>query len=190
MALGKDYDGQDCSLARALELVGERWTMLVLRDAFYGVRRYSDFLAHLDAPRAVLADRLQALVEAGVLAKQRYQDSPVREEYVLTEMGCELWPALYSLSRWGERYRLDGKPRRAYVHAGCGTQLDQTGACPRCGKAVLPRDVEVRPVPGGGTPGRPVRDDPVSRALREPHRLLEPLLPAPAASAPAPHPVG
>jgi DNA-binding HxlR family transcriptional regulator len=180
VALGKDYDGQDCSLARALELVGERWTMLVLRDAFYGVRRYSDFLAHLDAPRAVLAERLQALVDAGVLDKKRYQDSPVREEYVLSAAGRELWPALYSLTRWGERHHLDGKPQRTFVHASCGTRLDRAGVCPKCGGAVPPTDVETRPVRGGGDPDRPVRNDPVSRALRKPHRLLDPLLPVPA----------
>ncbi|MER7909018.1 helix-turn-helix domain-containing protein, partial [Streptomyces sp. NPDC096068] len=71
MALGKDYARQQCSIARALEVVGERWTLLVVRDAFYGVRRYSDFLAHLGVPRAVLAARLQALVEVGVLERRR-----------------------------------------------------------------------------------------------------------------------
>lgn len=76
MALGTDYAQQDCSLARALEVVGERWSMLIVRDAFYGVSRFNDFLAHLDIPRAVLTARLRTLVEAGVLYKEPYQDSP------------------------------------------------------------------------------------------------------------------
>ncbi|MFD2083393.1 DNA-binding transcriptional regulator, HxlR family [Actinopolymorpha cephalotaxi] len=174
MALGKDYQGQDCSLARALELVGERWTMLVLRDAFYGVRRFSDFADHLGIPRAVLTERLQALVDAGVLARQRYQESPPRDEYVLTEVGEELWPALYALSRWGERHATTGKPRRVFRHAGCGRRLDLTGACPACGHFVPAREVETRLGPGAG----PARDDAVNRAMAKPHRLLEPLFPA------------
>src|SRR5690349_12960453 len=83
MALGKDYATQECSIARALEVVGERWTLLVVRDAFYGVRRYNDFLVHLGIPRAVLAARLQTLTAEGILDKRRYQESPPRDEYVL-----------------------------------------------------------------------------------------------------------
>jgi DNA-binding HxlR family transcriptional regulator len=169
MALGTDYGGQDCSLARALELVGERWTPLILRDAFVGVRRYRDFLDHLDIPRAVLAARLQALVDAGVLTKERYQDSPPRDEYVLTAMGRELWPALHLLSQWGERHLSEHGPRRVYTHLPCGSRLE-AGACPACG-TVRPEDVEVRPGPGAGT----TRTDAVSVALRQPHRLLDPL---------------
>jgi DNA-binding HxlR family transcriptional regulator len=174
MGLGKEYERQDCSLARALELVGERWTLLVVRDAFLGVRRYRDFLAHLDIPRAVLAERLQTLTGAGVLERRRYQDSPPRDEYVLTDRGRELWAALYPLTRWGERHLAapDG-PRRIYAHVSCGAELDDAGACTACGHAVPPQDVEVRPGPGAKIG---LRDDPVSRALRRPHRLLEPLL--------------
>ncbi|ETK32702.1 winged helix-turn-helix transcriptional regulator [Microbispora sp. ATCC PTA-5024] len=172
MALGKDYEGQDCSLARALELVGERWTLLVIRDAFYGVRRYSDFVAHLDIPRAVLADRLAALTAAGVLERRRYQQSPPRDEYVLTQMGRDLWPAVHALSRWGGRYLSPDGPSKLYTHALCGSPLDQAGTCPECGGPVPPEDVEARPV-------RPTacdrRDDPVTRLLEGPRRLLRPL---------------
>lgn len=174
MGLGRDYEGQDCSLARALELIGERWTLLVVRDAFYGVRRYSDFVTHLDIPRAVLADRLHTLTAAGVLRKHRYQDAPPRDEYVLTEMGRELWPALHTLACWGARHLSEAGPSRVFCHVACGTLLDSPFACPACGVPVPPEDLEVRPGPGAGTP---TRDDPVSRALRRPHRLLEPLLP-------------
>src|SRR5690606_31056961 len=127
------YSGQNCALARALELVGERWTMLILRDAFYGVRRYQDFHTHVGAPRAVLAERLQALTEAGVLEKRRYQDAPPRYEYVLTDAGERLWPAVHTLSRWGDEFiPYDGGVRRVFVHAACGTRLDAVGCCPAC----------------------------------------------------------
>ncbi len=170
MALGKDYEGQDCSLARALELLGERWTLLIVRDAFYGVRRYNDFLTHLDIPRAVLAGRLTALVDAEVLERRPYQDTPVRHEYVLTERGRELWPALNALSHWGAEYLSPGGPARVFTHAACGSPIGRTGTCPTCGRYAPPGELEVRP-----GPGRPHRDDPVSRALREPRRILEPL---------------
>lgn len=172
MALGKDYEAQDCSLARALELLGERWTLLIVRDAFYGVRRYSDFIAHLDIPRAVLATRLQVLVEAGVLDKRQYQEAPRRDEYVLTPKGRELWPALNALGHWGSEYMSDAGPSRVYAHVDCGTRVDRTGACPVCRRWIPPEELEVRPGPGAD---HPHRDDPVSHALRRPHRLLEPL---------------
>ncbi|MFE3453487.1 winged helix-turn-helix transcriptional regulator [Nonomuraea sp. NPDC059194] len=171
MALGKNYDGQDCSLAKALELIGERWTLLVIRDAMYGVRRYGDFLAHLDIPRAVLSQRLSTLVEAGILDKRRYQDSPPREEYVLTEVGRELWLPVLALAQWGERHLTSTGTRRLFFHTACGTRLDQAAHCSACGVRVGLEEVEVRPGPGLETS----RADAVSVALHQPHRMLEPL---------------
>ncbi|MFC0506914.1 winged helix-turn-helix transcriptional regulator [Micromonospora costi] len=175
MPLGKSYERQNCSLATALELVGERWTLLIVRDAFYGVRRYGDFLAHLDIPRAVLADRLATLVDAGILERRRYQDAPPRDEYVLTDRGGELWSVIYPLMSWSERHFAVGESLRTFRHAACGTQLDPAGRCPTCGNVdVPPGDVEAHP--GPGVPAEP-RQDPVSVALRQrPHRLLRPLL--------------
>ncbi|MBF9132782.1 helix-turn-helix transcriptional regulator [Plantactinospora sp. S1510] len=173
MALGKNYERQDCSFARALELLGERWTLLLVRDAFYGVRRYADFLAHLDIPRAVLAERLRTLTEAGVLSRHRYSDSPPRDEYLLTDRGRELWSVFYPLVQWGERHLSTAGPRRLFAHAACDELLDPTGACRRCGRLAPPEEVEVRPGPGDQSD---LRDDPVTEALRRPHRLLEPLL--------------
>ncbi len=126
MALGVDYAEQDCSLARALELVGERWTLLILRDCFFGVRRFTDFQSHLNISRAVLTQRLTALVEAGLLARTPRGG---REEYVLTERGIALWPALYALTRWGEAQSARG-PRRIFAHVACGTDLDRLRALP------------------------------------------------------------
>src|SRR5436853_1632448 len=103
--LGKDYQRQDCSLARALEVIGERWTLLIVRDAFYGVRRFSDFEVHLDIPKAVLTERLRRLVEDGVLSRAPDPSHSGRHLYVLTPAGRDLWPALHALLSWGERHR-------------------------------------------------------------------------------------
>jgi len=175
VALGKNYEGQNCSLARALELVGERWTLLIVRDAFYGVRRFGDFLTHLDIPRAVLADRLGTLVEAGILERHRYQESPPRDEYLLTDRGVELWSVIYPLMRWSERHFSTGKPLRTFRHAKCGAEIDPAGRCPACDVVdVPPADIESHP--GPGVADQP-RQDPISVTLRAgPHRLLRPVL--------------
>jgi DNA-binding HxlR family transcriptional regulator len=170
MALGKDYATQQCSIARALEVVGERWTLLVIRDALYGVRRYNDFLVHLGIPRAVLAARLQTLTSEGILEKRRYQQSPPRDEYVVTERAVALWPTLRSLGLWGREHFGETK-LRTFRHVDCGTELGPYGECPACGVAVPARDVLMEPGPGLD----PAPADPVSRALLRPKRLLEPI---------------
>jgi DNA-binding HxlR family transcriptional regulator len=161
MPLGTDYAGQTCSLARTLELVGERWTLLIVRDLFFGVRRFSDLQRHLDIPRAVLAARLAALVDEGIVA---------RDPYRLTAAGEELWPAVHALMQWGEQHASPGGPRRVFSHAECGTDLDAGGRCPSCGFAPRAGALEMRPGPGATAPQR---DDAVTLALREPRRLLE-----------------
>ncbi|SDE18291.1 winged helix-turn-helix transcriptional regulator [Glycomyces harbinensis] len=171
MALGKDYLGQDCSLSRALELLGERWTLLVVQNALYGVRRFSDFQVRLDIPRAVLSDRLSRLTGAGVLEKRLYQPSPPRHEYLLTDSGVELWPVIFSLGMWGRRH-IGGESARLFRHADCGAKLLPSTDCSECGP-IAPGDVEMYPGPG------PKRDDPVSRAMNRPRRLLEPVVPEP-----------
>jgi DNA-binding HxlR family transcriptional regulator len=171
MPLGSDYAGQACSLARTLEVVGERWTLLVLRDLFMGVHRFNDLHARLDIPRAVLSSRLAALVEHGLVERRPYRRG--RNEFHLTAAGRELWPALYALLVWGDRHRpAPGGARRLFAHAVCGTVLGSEGDCPSCG--VVPEAAEIETMPGPGTdPAR--RDDPMSRALRRPHRLLTPV---------------
>ncbi|MFE6160103.1 winged helix-turn-helix transcriptional regulator [Streptomyces sp. NPDC056486] len=168
MALGKDYAAQECSIARALEVVGERWTLLVVRDALYGVRRYNDFLVHLGIPRAVLASRLQSLTAAGVLEKRPCAQAPSRHEYVVTERGRALWPALRALGVWGRDNFSDTERLRYFRHATCGTELGPAGECPVCGGLVPVEDVEM--VPGPGLDPDPA--NPVSRALLAPRRLL------------------
>lgn len=167
MPLGVDYADQDCSLARALEVVGERWTMLVLRDLFFGVRRHRDLLAHLDISRAVLSARLDTLVRAGVVERDAGSGHPT---YTLTARGLALWPALFALVQWGDEHASPDGPRRLFEHAGCGP-LDRTGRCRACGSVPAPGDVSTLPAPGV----RRRRQDPVSRALATEHRLLEPV---------------
>src|SRR3954454_13091925 len=161
--LGKDYEAQDCSLARALGVVGERWTLLIIRDAFYGVRRFNDFQAHLDVPRAVLSDRLSGLVDAGILERRPDPGRAGTHVYELTTAGRELWPALYALLVWGDRHRY--RNSRTYKHAACRTALDERGNCKKCGFTPGPEDILTEPRRGRGK----ARSDPVALALRRPH---------------------
>jgi DNA-binding HxlR family transcriptional regulator len=167
--LGKTYEGQDCSLASALEVLGERWTLLIIRDAFFGVQRFNDFQTHLDIPRAVLADRLDGLVVDGVLERRPDPQHAGRSLYVLTPAGRELWPALHALLVWGDRHR--HRNSRYFTHAACGTKLDDSRYCPRCGLTAAPEDIVTVPRRRRGTR----RADPVAVALRKPHRLLDPI---------------
>jgi DNA-binding HxlR family transcriptional regulator len=166
--LGKDYENQDCAMARALEVVGERWTLLIVRDAFYGVRRFNDFQAHLDIPKAVLSDRLAGLVDEDILERRPDPGHAGRYLYELTPAGRELWPVLTALLAWGDRHRQTNS--RVFEHAVCGSRLDDAGHCPECHVTPGPEDIVTRRRRGRGQ-----RRDPVSVALREPHRLLEPL---------------
>jgi DNA-binding HxlR family transcriptional regulator len=109
--LKRDYDGQNCSIARALEILGERWTLLIIRDAFLGLRRFDEFHRSLGVARNVLATRLVRLVDDGILEQVRYSVHPERYEYRLTEKGRDLGVALAGLRQWGDKY-LSAKPPR------------------------------------------------------------------------------
>ncbi len=169
--LPSDYAAQDCLLARALETVGERWTLLIVRDAFFGVRRFSDFLGHLDIPKAVLSERLKNLVRDGVMQRSPDPERPGREIYELTPAGRDLWPAIYALRSWGARYRAPEGPHRVFTHITCRTELEHDGSCSACGITPAAHDVVMSLRPGVSQ----LREDPVALALLEPHRLLEPL---------------
>ncbi|GHF63791.1 DNA-binding HxlR family transcriptional regulator [Amycolatopsis bartoniae] len=165
MALKSDYTGQECSIARTLEVVGERWTFLILRDLFFGLRRFTDLYRHLAIPKAVLTVRLERLVAAGVLARTESQ-------YRLTAKGLDLWPALHALNDWGNTHLAPHGPRALFLHVDCGSVLVSGGFCAGCGRIPAVTEVEYRP--GPGQPPDPA--DPVDQALRPAHRLLEPLL--------------
>jgi len=171
MALPSDYPDQSCSLARSLEVVGQRWTLLIIRDAFYGVQRFDDFASHLRTPRAVLSERLKSLTDAGLL--ERVKGSTGRGEYRLSDKGTALWPAVRALLAWGDEYYAPEGPRRVFQHAADEAPLDELGLCTTCGAAPAPRDTLV--APGPGLPAPSSDDDVVTAALARPHLLLTPV---------------
>ena len=139
---------EGCSIAATLAAVGDRWTLLILRDLFRGVRRFERLHRDLGIARNLLTDRLQKLVDMGIVHRVPYQDRPVRNEYRLTGKGVDLSPALVALMGWGDRwYAADGPPT-VLVHDACGTPLDQAVSCPRCHEAVDPTHIRSRPGPG------------------------------------------
>ena len=142
MPLGTDYAGQACSLARTLEIVGERWTLLILRDLFFGVRRFSDLQRHLDVPRAVLSARIASLVERGLVERRPY--APGRDELLLTERGVDLWPAVHSLMQWGENHCSPGGARRVFIHVGCGTAVGADRRLPRVRRRARAAELQMR----------------------------------------------
>ena len=151
--LGRDYSGQNCSIARSLEIVGERWTLLILRDAFLGVTRFERFQERLKLAPNILTKRLRALTDAGVLERRPYQERPERYEYVLTERGKGLLPVILGLMEWGDgNLAPDGPPALAR-HAGCGGPVEAGAVCGDCGQRVGADDVEWHFGPGSGRTG-------------------------------------
>ena len=136
--LGRDYAQQTCSIARTLEVIGERWTMLIVRDVFLGLERFDEIQADLGVARNVLASRLERLVEGGVVAKVPYQERPTRYEYRLTEKGLDLWPVLAELTRWGNRHAPTAAVRRSSTATAGAAASSAAAACEACG-AVLER---------------------------------------------------
>ncbi|MEV4536209.1 helix-turn-helix domain-containing protein [Asanoa sp. NPDC049518] len=166
MALPSTYADRNCSLARALEVVGERWTLLIVRDAFYGVRRFGDFATQLGIPRASLTTRLKALVEEGVLERDA-------DGYRLTPKGVALWPTVRALMAWGDEFYSPAGVRRALRHDEDGGLLDAGGRCAECGAVVGVPDTRIEPGPGF----QPTATNPdvVSQAMNQPRRLLDPI---------------
>jgi DNA-binding HxlR family transcriptional regulator len=149
--LPSSYDGQVCSIARALELVGERWTLLIIRDVFLGVRRFEDLQRDLGIARNVLAARLDKLTADGILERRRYSEHPPRDEFLLTEQGLDLWPTVVALMQWGDRHRpAPSGPPTVLQHKGCGGAVSARRICERCGAELGPRDVSA--VAGPGAP--------------------------------------
>src|SRR3954453_13384085 len=148
--LPRTYDEQVCSIARSLEVVGDRWTLLIIRDAFLGLRRFREFEEALAAPKNFLSERLQRLVDEGILERRLYQERPERHEYVLTANGRGLWRVLAQLMMGGdEHYSGDAGPPRLLRHRGCGGRLDYSLRCKKCGVEVKEsRDLNIAPGPG------------------------------------------
>jgi len=138
-----------CAIARTLSVVGDRWTLLVVREAFLRARRFDDLHARTGAPRHVLADRLEKLVAHGILKKVPYQERPLRHEYRLTEKGVDLYPIISALRAWGDRHMPDPEgPLVEVAHRGCGHVVEPVLTCPACGDRVHARDMRVHRVDG------------------------------------------
>jgi DNA-binding HxlR family transcriptional regulator len=150
-----ELDRENCSLARALAAIGDRWTLLVLREAFLRTRRFEDFRANLAIARRVLAERLKHLVAHGVLKKVAYQQNPPRFEYRLTEKGLGLYPAIIALVHWGDAHYAGKKgPPLLHRHLSCGHKFRGVMTCSACGEALDPRQVAPQPGPGAASPKR------------------------------------
>jgi DNA-binding HxlR family transcriptional regulator len=137
----------DCSVARTLEVIGDRWSLLILRDAFYGVRRFEDFIADLGIARNVLADRLGKLVDRGLFVRDQYEDRPPRFEYQLTEKGRDLLPVLLAMMRWGDRWEAEAGPPVRMTHRVCGHVTEPTVVCDHCRADLVWGDLRAQPIP-------------------------------------------
>jgi DNA-binding HxlR family transcriptional regulator len=147
--LQRDYPDQVCSIARSLEVVGERWTLLILRDAVLGMQRFEEFQRSLGIASNVLTNRLKRLCDEGVLERLPDEQRPGRPKYALTDKGRELAPALIVLMKWGDRhYPTPGGPPRLTLHAGCGGNFGADFRCDRCGKQLAPGELQLPPGPG------------------------------------------
>lgn len=146
---------ETCSLARTVSVIGDRWTLLILRDCFLRVRRFEDFQQRLGITRPILASRLKKLVDEFVLVKVPYRQRPVRYEYRLTQKGLDLYPILMSIVHWGDVY-MAGKRGRPLLHTHdlCGKDFDPVLVCSECGEPLTARQVHIHPGPGAKSPRR------------------------------------
>jgi DNA-binding HxlR family transcriptional regulator len=151
MAERTSYQDFACSTAQTLEIVGEWWTLLLVRDAFFGVRRFEDFQRRLGISRSVLTNRLHRLVEEGVLETRLYETRPARVEYLLTKKGADLFPVLVALQQWGDRHASE-KPPVVLRHHTCGRLTKPHLVCSACGDHVTAEDVTAAPGPGASDP--------------------------------------
>jgi DNA-binding HxlR family transcriptional regulator len=140
---------ENCSIARTLSVLGERWTLLVLRQSFLGVKRFDDFQAGMGIARNTLTDRLNRLVDEGILERRPYLERPPRHEYKLTQKGRDLYPVLVTLMQWGDRYNAGAEgPPVLLVHEPCGHETHPQLVCSHCAEEIDPREMRPRPGPG------------------------------------------
>jgi DNA-binding HxlR family transcriptional regulator len=141
----EELPNQPCSVARALAVIGDRWTLLVLRDCFLGIRRFEQFQERLGISRSIIAERLKLLVDEGVLRKDAYQEKPTRFEYRLTAKGLALHPVVMAIVHWGDQhYAGQAGPPLIHQHKSCGHDFSPVMTCSECGEPLGARDVEVR----------------------------------------------
>src|SRR5947209_2329771 len=148
----KSFSDMHCSVAQCLEVVGEWWTLLIVRDAMLGVTRFDDLQERLGISRNVLNQRLTRLIDAGVLAKVPYSEHPPRYDYRLTDKGRDLWPVLDAMRQWGDRHAAPDGPPLKMKHKACGRFMQAVMTCSACGEELGPRDVQMAPGSGAAEP--------------------------------------
>jgi DNA-binding HxlR family transcriptional regulator len=148
----KSFADMHCSVAQCLEVIGEWWSMLIVRDVFMGVTRFDDFQRRLGIARNILQARLNHLVDAGVLVPVPYSEHPPRYDYRLTDKGRELWPVLTAMRQWGDRYAAPDGPPIHLTHKACGHVSEAIMVCSACAEPLGARDVVAVPGPGAVEP--------------------------------------
>jgi DNA-binding HxlR family transcriptional regulator len=164
MPLANTYETQNCNVAGTLEIVGERWTLLIVRSIMLGAHRFEDLRGRLGISTNVLQARLERLVDEGIVGRRPYQERPRRFKYFLTEKGLELWPVLAALMQWGDDH-LKAKPPLIFEHADCGGAVDDHRICAKCGEPLEADDVVALAGPGAA------KDHPLRRS--GPHPLAQ-----------------
>jgi DNA-binding HxlR family transcriptional regulator len=144
----KSFADMHCSVAQCLEVIGEWWSVLIVRDAFLGVSRFGDFQQRLGISRNILNQRLKRLVDAGILQKIPYSDHPPRHDYHLTAKGRDLWPVLTAIRQWGDKYEAPQGPPVQVIHKACGEIAQALWTCSVCGDPMGPQDVRIVSGPG------------------------------------------
>jgi DNA-binding HxlR family transcriptional regulator len=165
-----ELSDENCSMARTISVIGDRWTLLILRDCFLRVRRFEDFQERLGITRPILANRLKKLVDEFVLVKVPYQQRPRRYEYRLTQKGLDLYPIVMAIVHWGDVY-MAGKKGRPLLHTHdlCGKDFDPVMVCSECGEPLSPKQVRVRPGPSAKSP----RHLPLNTDLPSARRIMK-----------------
>jgi DNA-binding HxlR family transcriptional regulator len=168
--LGRTYEEQNCSAARALEVIGERWSLLIIRDAlFRGITRFTDFQRSLGVAPNILANRLDGFVAAGLMTQHQYGPSTGQREYLLTDKGRDLQPVVIALTAWGDRWAAPQGPPVVFVHTDCGNPARQDTHCPTCATVLGPEDIRTEPGPGNRSAGGQTRT--TGGARRRPRHL-------------------
>jgi DNA-binding HxlR family transcriptional regulator len=144
----KSFAEINCSVAQCLEVVGEWWSMLIVRDAFLGVTRFDQFQKRLEISRNILSQRLNRLVDMGVFNRTLYSEHPPRYEYRLTAKGRDLWPVVNAMRQWGDKHAAPDGPPLQLVHKDCGKVTEAVPVCSRCGARLSARDVRAVRGPG------------------------------------------
>ncbi|HEX7959134.1 MAG TPA: helix-turn-helix domain-containing protein [Terriglobales bacterium] len=160
-----ELEEESCSIARTISVIGDRWSLLILRECFLRTRRFEAFQSTLGITRHLLAERLKKLVRVGVLRRVAYQDTPKRYEYILTQKGLDLYPIMMAIVHWGDTHMLDERGRPLlHEHQNCGHQFTPVMICSECNEPLLAKQVHVHAGPGARPKVAPLKPAKTVRA--------------------------